>query len=419
VAEPTASVKRRKAEAVARGKNDKMENFVGALCSDRLFRSVKVWGLYLDLEESLGTVDTCRAAYDRAMDLKIITPQMALNYASYLEERDFFEDSFRVYERAVALFSFPEVKAIWLVYLDRFMGRYGGSKLERLRDLFEQSVAKVPPEDVAEFYLKYAKAEETFGLARHAMAVYDRAARLVPEASRLDMYRLYAKKVEVHFGITKTRPVYERAVAELNEAQSKTMCLEFADMERKLGEIDRARAILQHGAQFADPRQDALYWRRWSEFEEAHGNEDTFRDMLRVQRSVETAYSHTNYLAAEMMAGEALAAKERLEGGGVDAMAAEAEREAMGRAGSLPPALSAGNVGQKRKFVAASSSSSSGGSRKHAAVHGDEIDIDAIDADAEEEEENENDPTAITQRPVPLAVFGSAVTAAAAEAADD
>ena len=121
------------------------------------------------------------------------------------------------------------------------------------------------------------------------MAVYDRATRLVPEASRLDMYRLYVKKVEHYFGVTKTRPVYERAIAELNDVHSRAICLEFSDMERKLGEIDRARAILQHGSQFADPRKDPIYWKRWREFEESHGNEDTFRDMLRVQRSVETA----------------------------------------------------------------------------------------------------------------------------------
>jgi pre-mRNA-splicing factor SYF1 len=153
----------------------------------------------------------------------------------------------------------------------------------------------VPPEDAAEFFIKYAKAEEQFGLARHALAVYDRATRIVPEASRLDMYRLYIKKVEQFYGITKTRPVYERAIAELNDVQSRQICLEFAGMERKLGEIDRARAILQHGAQFADPRKEAAYWRHWREFEESHGNEDTFRDMLRVQRSVEVAFSQVIY----------------------------------------------------------------------------------------------------------------------------
>ena len=61
-----------------------------------------------------------------------------------------------------------------------------------------------------------------------------------------------------------------------------------------LGEVDRARAVLQYGSQFADPRRDVAYWQRWRSFEEAHGNEDTFRDMLRVQRSVETAFAHVS-----------------------------------------------------------------------------------------------------------------------------
>ena len=128
----------------------------------------------------------------------------------------------------------------------------------------------------------------------HAMAVYDRATRVVPQANRLDMYRLYIKKVEQHYGITKTRPVYERAISELSDEMACVLFIEYADVERKLGEVDRARAVFQHGSQFADPRRDRMYWRTWKEFEEAHGNEDTFRDMLRIQRSVETAFSQVS-----------------------------------------------------------------------------------------------------------------------------
>ena len=32
------------------------------------------------------------------------------------------------------------------------------------------------------------------------------------------------------------------------------MCLSYAQLETKLGEIDRARAIYSHGSQFSDPR---------------------------------------------------------------------------------------------------------------------------------------------------------------------
>ena len=298
VTEPTLSLRRRRAQAQAAGKSqgdlDHIEAATTGTVADRVYKSVKVWSLYLDLEESLGTVESCKAAYDMCMELKVITAQMALNYTAFLEEHNFFEDSFKVYERAVALFGFPQVKMLWLQYLDRFLQRYGGGKMERLRDLFEQALAKTPPSDAAEFFLKYAQAEEQHGLARRAMDIYARAAHAVPAEARLDMYRLYIRKAEQLVGATKTRAIYERALKELGDADCKALCLDFAQMERKLGEVDRARALMQFGSQFADPRRDPGYWAAWRGFEEAHGNENTFRDMLRVQRSVETAFSHVS-----------------------------------------------------------------------------------------------------------------------------
>lgn len=384
--------------------------------SEKVYRNIKVWSLYLDLEESLGTVETCRAAYDRVMELQVITGQMALNYAAFLEEHDFFEDSFRVYERAVSIFNFPHVKKIWLAYLDKFMARYEGTKQERLRDLFEQAIVNVPPEDAAEFYVKYAKAEEAYGLARHAMAVYDRATRTVPAANRLDMHRLYIKKVEQHYGITKTRPAYERAISELDDDMARQICLEYADVERKLGEVDRARTVYQHGSQFADPRREQAYWQKWKEFEEAHGNEDTFRDMLRIQRSVETAFSQVstfssskislrifllifmkfanpsshhkvNYLAAEMVAASSAAPKD------IDTLALQAEMDALDKAAAAEPAAAG-----KRKFVSALFAADAPvAAKKKAATE--ELDID------------EGGELMLEERPIPIAVFGSSATA--------
>lgn len=52
----------------------------------------------------------------------------------------------------------------------------------------------------------------------------------------------------------KTRQIYEQAIEVLNEENSREMCLRFAEMETKLGEIDRARAIYAHCSQMCDPR---------------------------------------------------------------------------------------------------------------------------------------------------------------------
>ncbi len=47
----------------------------------------------------------------------------------------------------------------------------------------------------------------------------------------------------------------------LGDKQAKDMCLRFAALERKLGEIDRARAILVHASQFCDPRTEPEFWK--------------------------------------------------------------------------------------------------------------------------------------------------------------
>ena len=170
---------------------------------------------------------------------------------------------------------------------------------------------------------------------------------------------------------------------------SREMCIRFADLERKLGEIDRARAVYMHASQMADPRvclsltffthflnkweltqtvritvpmihvhvpifvlsrcerdstslvyrsstlscllhrdsvkrliqgssrtshpHDATsffpsrfprikflffhfqttptFWKEWHDFEVRHGNEDTFREMLRIKRSVQAQFN--------------------------------------------------------------------------------------------------------------------------------
>ncbi len=53
----------------------------------RLYRSSRLWAFYCDLEESLGTLESTRAVYDRILDLRIATPQIILNYAAFLQAR--------------------------------------------------------------------------------------------------------------------------------------------------------------------------------------------------------------------------------------------------------------------------------------------------------------------------------------------
>jgi len=108
------------------------------------------------------------------------------------------------------------------------------------------------------------------------------------------------------------------------------MCLRFAGLERKLGEIDRARAIFAHASQFCDPRVNANFWKEWYDFELETGSEDTFREMLRIKRSVQAQFNtEVSYLAAQTMAAREGATAADDDEGPTDAMAA-AEKQAGG-----------------------------------------------------------------------------------------
>ena len=67
--------------------------------------------------------------------------------------------------------------------------------------------------------------------------------------------------------------------------------MKYAQLEVKLGEIDRARGIFSHGSQMSDPRTAKSYWKAWQEVEVCHGNEHTFREMLRIKRSVQAQFN--------------------------------------------------------------------------------------------------------------------------------
>lgn len=62
----------------------------------RLFKSLKLWSFYVDLEESIGTVESTKAVYDKIMELKIANAQVIVNYAQFLEENKYYEESFKV-----------------------------------------------------------------------------------------------------------------------------------------------------------------------------------------------------------------------------------------------------------------------------------------------------------------------------------
>ena len=78
------------------------------------------------------------------LELKLITPFSLLNYAAFMEKNFYYEESFKVYELGLSIFPWPGLYDLWMIYLNKFVSRYGDKKLERCRDLFEKVLSYAP-----------------------------------------------------------------------------------------------------------------------------------------------------------------------------------------------------------------------------------------------------------------------------------
>ncbi|KAK4248545.1 hypothetical protein C7999DRAFT_31039 [Corynascus novoguineensis] len=83
----------------------------------KLHKSWKLWSFYVDLVESVSSLEETKKVYERIFELRIATPQTVVNYANLLEEHKYFEESFKIYERGLDLFSYPVAFELWNLYL--------------------------------------------------------------------------------------------------------------------------------------------------------------------------------------------------------------------------------------------------------------------------------------------------------------
>ncbi|KII63012.1 Pre-mRNA-splicing factor SYF1 [Thelohanellus kitauei] len=362
----------------------------------RVHKSIKLWSFYVDMEENFGSFETTKSAYSKVVSMKIANPQIILNYTKYLEDSRYFEESFKVYEQGVNLFKWPHVNEIWAAYITRFIKHYKSTKLERLRDLFEQCLSSCPPKYCFNFYVLYGMIEEQYGLARRALAVYERACNSVNPCDKLTAYSVYVSRAAELFGITSVRDIFDKALEVLSDEDSRTIGLEYAQVETKIGEIDRSRAIYSYLSQISNPETTESFWKAWYDFEVAHGNEETFREMRRIRRTMEAKFSIQPSLTASHMISviEESASKpmEALEKQVERSMTQETQSNNSSTSNILP-------FTKNVAFVKASKPETQP-----------VLDKESQKNDAEDKESSvEGAPLPIAEKPVPAEVFGSLV----------
>lgn len=265
-------------------------------------RSPKLWGLLCDLEECFGTPETLKSAYDHALQIGVATPQLILNWAALMEEKNHFEEQFQILEKGISCFHWPHKGALWLVYLSKFMLRYKGQKMERIRELFEESIIEAPREWAFRLLVLYGRLEEQYGMAKLASKQYERACNAVGkrEKDSLQAYKFLIAKVGHMFGPARTREVFTLALQNVPDSDVKPICMQFAALETSLKEFERARSIYQHCAPACFPTSHQDFWSAWKNFEMAHGDEESYKEMLRAKRAVEARYAQVRFNTAEI-----------------------------------------------------------------------------------------------------------------------
>ncbi|SPJ11555.1 pre-mRNA-splicing factor SYF1, putative [Plasmodium sp. DRC-Itaito] len=264
-----------------------------------LLSCMKLVSLIIDMEMNYGTVETTLNMFDFLYHSKCITVKMVLTLATYLYERKYFNESFKVYEKALSVFHYPYVYPIYVNYINKYIHRYKDKNISYVRDLFKQAIygndnkTYIPKEFAKHIFLMYANFEGNYGFIKRELSIYKEAIPFLEEPDKIKFYKIFISKVSRAYGIQKAREAFEEAIQTLSDDSARQLCMIYIDMEYKLNEYERVRALYIYTAQYTNPLLYVDFYKNWREFEALHGNENTFREMIRIKRSVLNIFSNS------------------------------------------------------------------------------------------------------------------------------
>ncbi|ODV84700.1 hypothetical protein CANARDRAFT_28855 [[Candida] arabinofermentans NRRL YB-2248] len=264
----------------------------------RIHKSTKLWNFYLDLVESSGELNSTCEVYDQIIRMKLATPLTILNYATFLQEHEHFEQSFKIYERGVSVFKYPSSYEIWNHYLTKMMEYQDklSISVERIRDLFEQALEGCPKSLNKSLFLLYAHFEATKGSKSKSLQIYRKAIDNADnQTDMLELYKILLAKTAKLESIQATRPIYESALETLSVRTPgfiDIIIFGFVKVELSLKQLKRCREIFKYGSELvmkhSTKEEDREHiWELWKNFELENGSEITYKEMLRYRRHLE------------------------------------------------------------------------------------------------------------------------------------
>lgn len=203
------------------------------------------------------------------------------DYAA-LEESSRDADRIRdVYERAVAQVPPTQEKRHWRRYIYLWIfytiwEEMEGQDVERTRQIYNTALGLIPHKKFtfAKVWLMAAQFEIRQGQLGSARKLLGRAIGMCPKDKLFVGYVDLERRL---FEFVRCRTLYEKHV-EYNPANCQTW-IRFAELERGLDDLERARAIFELAVSQAQLDMPELLWKAYIDFEEEEGEYERTRDL--------------------------------------------------------------------------------------------------------------------------------------------
>ncbi|ETW56048.1 hypothetical protein PFUGPA_02092 [Plasmodium falciparum Palo Alto/Uganda] len=239
--------------------NNNLKNKNNYHTNFNLLSCMKLVSLIIDMEMNYGTIETTLNMFDFFYHSKCINVKMVLTLATYLYEKKYFNESFKVYEKALSVFHYPYVYPIYVNYINKYIQRYKDKNISYVRDLFKQAIygndnkTFIPKEFAKHIFLMYANFESNYGFIKKELSIYKEAIPFLEEPDKIKFYKIFISKVSRAYGIQKAREAFEEAIQTLSDDSARQLCMIYIDMEYKLNEYERVRALYIYTAQYTNP----------------------------------------------------------------------------------------------------------------------------------------------------------------------
>ena len=288
------------------------------------FMDEKLFISYARYEAKLKEYERARAIYKYALD-RLPRSRSAALHKSYTTfekqfgDREGVEDVILAKRRVQYEQQIKENPKNYDAWFDLAALEEAGGDVDRIQDVYERAIAQVPPSQEKRhwrryiyLFIFYAIWEELHGDVARAHQVYQEALKLIPhkkwtfakiwimkaqlsvrqgnlEAARKTLgqalgmcpkdklFSAYIAMEQQLYEFVRCRTLFEKQL-EWNPSNSQAW-IQFAELERSLDDLERARAIFELGIEQATLDMPELVWKAYIDLEEYEGEYERARDL--------------------------------------------------------------------------------------------------------------------------------------------